>query len=110
MQFHKKNFADQILFSLNSISVTKNSNIAHFFDALKITLLFTLGFQLLIGTLDGWKLFHDPNLTANVSSGTSEIKPTEGNFNRDLWKRVALRMTQVSISPCQHEFDKVHVF
>ena len=46
------------------------------------------------GNLDGWKLFHDPNLTANVSSGTSEIKPTEGNFNRDLWKRVTLRMTQ----------------
>ena len=45
-------------------------------------------------------------MTANVSSGTSEIKPTEGNFNRDLWKRVALRMTQVNISPCQHEFDK----
>ena len=46
------------------------------------------------GTLDGWKLFHDPNFMANVSSGTSEIKPTERNFNRDLWKRVALRMTQ----------------
>ena len=85
----------------------KNSN---FIDGLKITVLFTLGFQLLLGTLDGWKLFHDPNLTANVSSGTSEIKPTEGNFNRDLWKRVALRMTQVNISPCQHEFDKVHIF
>ncbi len=46
------------------------------------------------GTLDGWKLFHDPNLSSNVSSGTSEIKPTEGNLNRDIWKRVALRMTQ----------------
>ena len=76
------------------------------FAALKITVLFKPGFQLLLGTLDGWKLFHDPNLTANVSSGTSEIKPTEGNFNRDLWKRVALRMTQVNISPCQHEFDE----
>ena len=52
------------------------------------------GYPWRAGTLDGWKLFHDPNLTANVSSGTSEIKPTEGNFNRDLWKRVTLRMTQ----------------
>ena len=49
-----------------------------------------------VGTLNGWKLFHDPNLSANVSSGTTEIKPTEGNFNRDLWKRVTLRMTQDS--------------
>ena len=46
------------------------------------------------GTLDGWKLYHDSNLKSNISSGTSEIKPTEGTLNRDLWKRVALRMTQ----------------
>lgn len=45
-------------------------------------------------TLNGWKLYHDPNLATNVGSGTTEIKPTEGNLNRDLWKRVALRMTQ----------------
>ena len=45
-------------------------------------------------TLDGWKLFHDPNLATNVSNAASEIHPTEGNLNRALWKRVALRMTQ----------------
>jgi nuclear pore complex protein Nup107 len=45
-------------------------------------------------TLDGWKLFHDSNLGSNVGAGSVEIKPTEGNLNRDLWKRVALRMTQ----------------
>ena len=47
-------------------------------------------------TLDGWKLFHDPNLATNVTMAASEIKPTEGNLNRALWKRVALQMTQDS--------------
>ena len=47
-------------------------------------------------TLEGWKLFHDPNIATNVNMASAEIKPTEGNQNRALWKRAALRMTQDS--------------
>ncbi|KAG7278581.1 hypothetical protein CRUP_013323, partial [Coryphaenoides rupestris] len=33
-------------------------------------------------TLEGWKLYHDPNMT----SGNSQVTPVEGNPNRRLWK------------------------
>ena len=57
------------------------------------------GYPWRAGTLDGWKLFHDPNLKTNVGQAANEIKPTEGNLNRDLWKRVSLNMTMDAKMP-----------
>jgi nuclear pore complex protein Nup107 len=33
-------------------------------------------------TLEGWKLFHDPNYEENLGG---EKLPVEGNRNRDIW-------------------------
>ena len=49
-------------------------------------------------TLDGWKLYHDPNL-GRGQQYSEEILPVEGNQNRDLWKRMALKFTQDSRVP-----------
>lgn len=35
-------------------------------------------------TLDGWRLWHDPNFFTNDGSG--DVLPAEGNPDRDLWK------------------------
>jgi len=43
-------------------------------------------------TLEGWKLFHNPNL--NVEGESRVLLPTEGNPNRDLWKLAAWRMAE----------------
>ncbi|CRL07254.1 CLUMA_CG020234, isoform A, partial [Clunio marinus] len=41
--------------------------------------------------LEGWRLFHDPNMDS--SEGPKDIKmPVEGNPHRDLWKRCAFAM------------------
>eukprot|EP00118_Oscarella_pearsei_P007193 m.34356 g.34356 ORF g.34356 m.34356 type:complete len:1012 (+) comp31968_c0_seq4:18-3053(+) len=40
-------------------------------------------------TLDGWRLWHDPNYYVD----SEEILPVEGNPNRDLWKNVCWIMT-----------------
>ncbi|XP_067007328.1 nuclear pore complex protein Nup107 [Anabrus simplex] len=42
-------------------------------------------------SLEGWRLFHDPNYKLPVTS-SSEKLPVEGNPNRDLWKLVAWRL------------------
>ncbi|KAM4523466.1 nuclear pore complex protein Nup107 [Fundulus diaphanus] len=41
-------------------------------------------------TLEGWKLYHD----ANMSSGSSELQPVEGNPNRGIWKACCWRMAE----------------
>ncbi|XP_047246440.1 nuclear pore complex protein Nup107 [Girardinichthys multiradiatus] len=41
-------------------------------------------------TLEGWKLYHDPNMT----SGNSELQPVEGNPHRGIWKACCWRMAE----------------
>uniref|UniRef100_A0A7N8XFE8 Nuclear pore complex protein n=1 Tax=Mastacembelus armatus TaxID=205130 RepID=A0A7N8XFE8_9TELE len=41
-------------------------------------------------TLEGWKLYHDPNLT----SGSIELQPVEGNPQRGIWKACCWRMAE----------------
>ncbi|XP_077992386.1 nuclear pore complex protein Nup107-like [Glandiceps talaboti] len=43
-------------------------------------------------TLEGWKMYHDPNM--DEVSATGELKPVEGNPHRDIWKAVCWRMAQ----------------
>lgn len=45
-----------------------------------------------VATLNGWKLFHDPNMD-NVS-GSEKKLPVEGNFTRDIWKRSAWALSE----------------
>ncbi|XP_037099637.1 nuclear pore complex protein Nup107 [Syngnathus acus] len=39
-------------------------------------------------TLEGWKLYHDPN----INSGSAELRPVEGNPQRGIWKACTWRM------------------
>ncbi|XP_047431247.1 nuclear pore complex protein Nup107 [Mugil cephalus] len=41
-------------------------------------------------TLEGWKLYHDPNRT----SGNIELQPVEGNPQRGIWKACCWRMAE----------------
>ncbi|XP_042367166.1 nuclear pore complex protein Nup107 [Plectropomus leopardus] len=41
-------------------------------------------------TLEGWKLYHDPNMT----SGSLELQPVEGNPQRGIWKACCWRMAE----------------
>ncbi|XP_068611124.1 nuclear pore complex protein Nup107 [Brachionichthys hirsutus] len=41
-------------------------------------------------TLEGWKLYHDPNVT----SGGVELQPVEGNPQRGVWKVCCWRMAE----------------
>ncbi|KAM8884508.1 nuclear pore complex protein Nup107 isoform 1-T1 [Synchiropus picturatus] len=41
-------------------------------------------------TLEGWKLYHDPNMT----SGSFELQPVEGNPHRGIWKACCWRMAE----------------
>ncbi|KAK7896800.1 hypothetical protein WMY93_022125 [Mugilogobius chulae] len=41
-------------------------------------------------TLEGWNLYHDPNLT----SDNLELKPVEGNPQRGIWKACCWRMAE----------------
>uniref|UniRef100_A0A3B5B013 Nuclear pore complex protein n=1 Tax=Stegastes partitus TaxID=144197 RepID=A0A3B5B013_9TELE len=41
-------------------------------------------------TLEGWKLYHDPNMT----SGSIELQPVEGNPHRGIWKACCWRMAE----------------
>ncbi|XP_054608406.1 nuclear pore complex protein Nup107 isoform X2 [Dunckerocampus dactyliophorus] len=41
-------------------------------------------------TLEGWKLYHDPNIT----SGSLELQPVEGNPQRGIWKVCCWRMAE----------------
>ncbi|KAM4569701.1 nuclear pore complex protein Nup107 [Odontesthes bonariensis] len=41
-------------------------------------------------TLEGWKLYHDPNMT----SGSLELQPIEGNPQRGIWKACCWRMAE----------------
>ena len=52
-------------------------------------------------TLEGWKLYHDPNYQSGTG-GQGDKLPVEGNKHRDVWKAVAWRMTEDSSLP-QHE-------
>lgn len=40
-------------------------------------------------TLEGWKLYHDPNI-----NGGSELEPVDGNPNRCIWKVCCWRMAE----------------
>ncbi|XP_077355682.1 nuclear pore complex protein Nup107 [Festucalex cinctus] len=41
-------------------------------------------------TLEGWKLYHDPN----INSGSAELRPVEGNPQRGIWKSCTWRMAE----------------
>lgn len=41
-------------------------------------------------TLEGWKLYHDPNMT----SGSIRLQPVEGNPQRGIWKACCWRMAE----------------
>ncbi|XP_061663984.1 nuclear pore complex protein Nup107 isoform X2 [Syngnathoides biaculeatus] len=41
-------------------------------------------------TLEGWKLYHDPN----INSGSVELQPVEGNPQRGIWKACTWRMAE----------------
>ncbi|XP_062239135.1 nuclear pore complex protein Nup107 [Platichthys flesus] len=41
-------------------------------------------------TLEGWKLYHDPNM----NSGSTELQPVEGNPQRGIWKACCWRMAE----------------
>lgn len=41
-------------------------------------------------TLEGWKLYHDPNMT----SVSRELQPVEGNPHRGIWKACCWRMAE----------------
>ncbi|KAK1906462.1 Nuclear pore complex protein Nup107 [Dissostichus eleginoides] len=41
-------------------------------------------------SLEGWKLYHDPNMT----SGSVALKPVEGNPQRGIWKACCWRMAE----------------
>ncbi|XP_065828197.1 nuclear pore complex protein Nup107-like [Oscarella lobularis] len=43
-------------------------------------------------TLEGWRLWHDPNYYIDISN-EEDIQPVEGNPNRDIWKRTCWLMT-----------------
>uniref|UniRef100_A0A3P8UX77 Nuclear pore complex protein n=1 Tax=Cynoglossus semilaevis TaxID=244447 RepID=A0A3P8UX77_CYNSE len=43
-------------------------------------------------TLEGWKLYHDPNM----NSGNYTLKPVEGNPHRGIWKTCCWRMEQLN--------------
>jgi len=49
-------------------------------------------------TLEGWKLFHDPNYQSGTG-GNGDKLPTEGNKYRDVWKKVAWGLTNDSSLP-----------
>ena len=47
-------------------------------------------------TLEGWRLYHDPNHCSgadNVDSG-QQVMPVQGNPNRDVWKTVVWKMAE----------------
>jgi len=44
-------------------------------------------------TLEGWKLYHDPNYESGTDGQGDKI-PIEGNKHRDIWKKVAWRLTK----------------
>jgi len=52
-------------------------------------------------TLEGWRLYHDPNFETGTG-GQGDKLPVEGNKHRDVWKAVAWTLTQDS-SLSQHE-------
>ncbi|XP_033471289.1 nuclear pore complex protein Nup107 [Epinephelus lanceolatus] len=41
-------------------------------------------------TLEGWKLYHDPNM----NSGSGQLQPVEGNPQRGIWKACCWRMAE----------------
>ncbi|XP_075900440.1 nuclear pore complex protein Nup107 [Nelusetta ayraudi] len=41
-------------------------------------------------TLEGWKLYHDPNM----NSGSQKLQPVEGNPQRGIWKACCWRMAE----------------
>ncbi|KAK7130211.1 hypothetical protein R3I93_019747 [Phoxinus phoxinus] len=41
-------------------------------------------------TLEGWKLYHDPN----INGGGGELRPVEGNPHRSVWKVCCWRMAE----------------
>ena len=48
-------------------------------------------------SLEGWKLYHDPNYESGTGGGDGGEKlPVEGNKHRDVWKRVAWNLSQDS--------------
>lgn len=43
-------------------------------------------------TLEGWRLYHDPNFESLTTHET--IQPVEGNLYRDVWKQTCWDMCQ----------------
>lgn len=44
-------------------------------------------------TLEGWRLYHDPNYGRNLNSEEGKL-PVEGNPNRDIWKICSWRLSE----------------
>ena len=53
-------------------------------------------------SLEGWKLFHDPNYESATDGAPGSKLPVEGNQYRDVWKRVAWTLCD-DASLAQHE-------
>jgi len=53
-------------------------------------------------TLEGWRLYHDPNFASGTGGEGGGKLPTEGNANRDIWKLVAWNLTE-DTGLSQHE-------
>ncbi|ELU05475.1 hypothetical protein CAPTEDRAFT_176040 [Capitella teleta] len=50
--------------------------------------------------MEGWRLYHDPNLSGLGQGGT--LNPVSGNPNRDLWKTVCWRLaSDEKVSRCE---------
>lgn len=66
-----------------------------------ITLCQDVGQYWRAGTLEGWRLWHDPNASSieRRRQTMQEILPFEGNWNRDVWKDVCLKMVAASETP-----------
>ena len=50
------------------------------------------GQSLRAATLEGWRLYHDPNFESTTTHET--ILPVEGNLYRDVWKQMCWAMCQ----------------
>jgi len=49
-------------------------------------------------TLDGWRLYHDPNLESLGPAGS--VLKVHGNRNRDIWKSACWKLSEDVGSTC----------
>lgn len=57
------------------------------------------GYLWLAAIMEGWRPHHDPNYNATLHEGY-ELKPIEGNINRDIWKATCWQTIEIeALSP-----------